>query len=88
MTNLIGVVLFFTGVVIVGISLYKSQHSKSSPNFDAIRHRMNDKQIGKILSTRPKRADATIGLHFGLFFIAVGITRIAFVWWIWSHFPE
>ena len=88
MTDFMGGILFFSGVVIVGISLYMSRHSKSSPNFDAIRHRMNDKQIGRILSTRPKRADATIGLYFGLFFIAVGLIRIAFVWWIWSHFPE
>ena len=86
MTDFMGLSLIVTGMVIVAISLFNSRHS-ASKNLDAIRHGLSNKQIDKIFKTRPKRADANIGLYFGLFFIAVGAIRVAFVWWFWSHLP-
>lgn len=87
MTDFMGVALLVTGIVIVGISLYKSRHSKSSSSLDIIRHGMSSQHVEKILAVPPKRADANLGLYFGLIFMAVGVIRILFVWWFWSHLP-
>ena len=87
MTDFMGFALFFTGLVIVGISLYKSRHSNSWWNSDVVRRDFSDQQIDKVLNNRPKRADANIGLYFGLFFIVVGIASVVFVSWILSLFP-
>lgn len=85
MSDFMGLALVFTGMVIVGISLYVSRHGKTSRNLEAIRRGLSDEQVNRIFQSQPKRSDAYIGLYFGLFFITVGIVRIGFVWWFWSH---
>lgn len=60
MTDFMGFALFFTGLVIVGISLHKSRHSNSCWNSDVVRRDFSDQQIDKVLNNRPKRADTQI----------------------------
>ena len=78
-----GVSLIVTGLVIIAFSLFNRRHPTSSKKHIAIHQRMTDDQIGKQFAQGLPRADAKLGIYFGLFFILVGCLRIGLIKWMW-----
>ena len=78
-----GLSLIATGAIIFVISLLNSRHAPGSKSMAKIHEGLSGEQISKLSGLRPFRADARLGIYFGLFFIAVGIIRVAIVKWLW-----
>lgn len=81
--EIMSVSLIVTGFVIVVLSLLNWRHPAGSNKCMAVHRSMKDDQIGKQLSKRLPRAEAKLGLYFGLFFVVVGCLRIGIITWMW-----
>ncbi len=82
--NYWSIILISIGVICVAISLLNSRHPAGKSNFIAIHDGMCDERIKDQFNYRHWRVDATLGIKFGAFFIAMGLALHAFlyIWWI------
>ena len=77
------VVLFSIGVVSIVVSLASRRHSAGDDSLIAVHRGMTDERIAENIGRRRWRADAKLGVQYGLAFVVLGIAwqLILFLYW-------